>query len=63
MGKALKLTGCPAGLRGDPANPTMAVVDLKMVAELAHRRGAWLAVDNTFASPIASARSPWGLIL
>jgi methionine-gamma-lyase len=34
-----------------PANPTMAVVDLKMVAELAHQHGAWLAVDNTFASP------------
>lgn len=34
-----------------PANPTMAVVDLKMVAELAHQYGAWLAVDNTFASP------------
>ena len=34
-----------------PANPTMAVVDLKMVAEIAHRHGAWLAVDNTFASP------------
>ena len=34
-----------------PANPTMAVVDLKMVADLAHRYGAWLAVDNTFATP------------
>jgi methionine-gamma-lyase len=34
-----------------PANPTMAVVDLKAVAEIAHRRGAWLAVDSTFASP------------
>ena len=34
-----------------PANPTMAVVDLKMVAELAHQHGAWMAVDNTFASP------------
>jgi methionine-gamma-lyase len=34
-----------------PANPTMAVVDLKAVAELAHHHGAWLAVDNTFASP------------
>ena len=32
-----------------PANPTMAVVDLHMVAELAHRQGAWLAVDSTFA--------------
>jgi len=29
----------------------MAVVDLKMVAELAHQHGAWMAVDNTFASP------------
>ena len=34
-----------------PANPTIAVVDLKAVAELAHRHGAWLAVDNTFATP------------
>jgi len=34
-----------------PANPTMAVVDLKAVAKLAHQHGAWLAVDNTFASP------------
>jgi methionine-gamma-lyase len=34
-----------------PANPTMAVVDLKMVADLAHQHGCWLVVDNTFASP------------
>jgi methionine-gamma-lyase len=34
-----------------PANPTMAVVDLKVVAEIAHDHGAWLAVDNTFATP------------
>jgi methionine-gamma-lyase len=34
-----------------PANPTMTVVDLKMVAKLAHQHGAWVAVDNTFASP------------
>jgi methionine-gamma-lyase len=34
-----------------PANPTMLVVDLAMVAELAHARGAWLMVDNTFATP------------
>ncbi|HEX9092080.1 MAG TPA: aminotransferase class I/II-fold pyridoxal phosphate-dependent enzyme [Anaerolineales bacterium] len=34
-----------------PANPTMAVVDLKAVAEIAHRHTAWLAVDNTFATP------------
>jgi methionine-gamma-lyase len=34
-----------------PANPTMAMVDLKMVAEIAHHYGSWLAVDNTFATP------------
>lgn len=34
-----------------PANPTMAVVDLQTVGEIAHQHGAWLAVDNTFATP------------
>jgi methionine-gamma-lyase len=34
-----------------PSNPTLSVVDLAAVAEIAHRRGAWLVVDNTFASP------------
>lgn len=34
-----------------PANPTMAIVDLAAVAEIAHRHNAWLLVDNTFASP------------
>jgi len=34
-----------------PVNPTLRVVDLGAVAEIAHRRGAWLYVDNTFASP------------
>lgn len=34
-----------------PANPTQSLTDLAAVAEIAHRHGAWLAVDNTFASP------------
>lgn len=34
-----------------PANPNLSVVDLAVVAEIAHRYGAWLAVDNTFATP------------
>ena len=34
-----------------PANPTMLMVDLKAVAEIAHQHGAWLVVDNTFATP------------
>jgi len=34
-----------------PSNPSMELVDLSALAELAHRYGAWVAVDNTFASP------------
>ena len=35
-----------------PANPTLAVTDIAAVAELAHRAGARLAVDSTFATPV-----------
>lgn len=35
-----------------PTNPTLMIVDLKRATELAHRHGARLTVDNTFASPI-----------
>jgi cystathionine gamma-lyase len=34
-----------------PTNPLLQVLDIAAIAELAHRRGAKLAVDNTFASP------------
>jgi methionine-gamma-lyase len=34
-----------------PANPTLSLVDLGAVADIAHAHGAWLAVDNTFATP------------
>jgi methionine-gamma-lyase len=34
-----------------PANPNLSLVDLAAVAEIAHRAGAWLMVDNTFATP------------
>ena len=35
-----------------PSNPTMAIVDLREAARIAHAHGAWLVVDNTFASPV-----------
>lgn len=35
-----------------PANPTLVISDISRIAELCHRRGTLLAVDNTFASPI-----------
>lgn len=34
-----------------PANPTMVLVDLEEVAKIAHRHGAKVFVDNTFATP------------
>lgn len=34
-----------------PTNPLMKIVDIRGVAEITHRHGALLVVDNTFASP------------
>jgi cystathionine gamma-synthase len=35
-----------------PANPTLEVIDIRRVADMAHAHGALLAVDNTFATPV-----------
>jgi cystathionine gamma-synthase len=35
-----------------PANPTLAVNDIAALAEIAHRGGARLVVDSTFATPV-----------
>jgi cystathionine gamma-synthase len=35
-----------------PANPTLVVSDIAALAEIAHRGGAILAVDSTFATPV-----------
>ena len=35
-----------------PANPTLAITDMAMAADVAHQAGAVLVVDNTFMSPI-----------
>ena len=34
-----------------PGNPTLMISDIAAIAEIAHRHGALLSVDNTFASP------------
>src|SRR5437899_6337671 len=34
-----------------PTNPLLQILDIAAIAQLAHRSGALLAVDNTFASP------------
>ena len=35
-----------------PSNPLMQITDIRAAAEIAHARGALLAVDSTFASPV-----------
>lgn len=35
-----------------PTNPLLRLSDIAALAEIAHGAGAWLAVDNTFASPV-----------
>ena len=42
-----------------PTNPVMRLTDIAAVAAIAHRRGARLVVDNTFASP--AVQQPIGL--
>jgi len=37
-----------------PANPTLKLTDIQAVADLAHEAGAQLAVDSTFATPVAT---------
>lgn len=34
-----------------PGNPTLTITDIAAIADIAHRHGALLSVDNTFASP------------
>ncbi|WP_394001653.1 cystathionine gamma-synthase [Luteimonas sp. WGS1318] len=35
-----------------PTNPMLKIVDIRAIADLAHKRGLIVVVDNTFASPI-----------
>jgi O-succinylhomoserine sulfhydrylase len=35
-----------------PTNPTLEIIDIAVVAEIAHEAGATLVVDNVFATPI-----------
>ncbi|MBA4161068.1 MAG: O-succinylhomoserine sulfhydrylase [Novosphingobium sp.] len=43
-----------------PANPTMDIVDLKAVCELAKARGITTVVDNAFATPALQRPIEWG---
>ena len=43
---AIKMLYCET-----PANPTLACVDIQALSDVAHKYGAWCAIDNTFATP------------
>lgn len=43
-----------------PTNPLLQILDIAALADLAHKAGALLAVDNTFASPYLQQPIPLG---
>lgn len=43
-----------------PTNPLMKVTDIEELSKEAHKHGALLIVDNTFASPIIQQPGKWG---
>jgi O-succinylhomoserine sulfhydrylase len=43
-----------------PANPTLEIIDLKAVAEIAHKAGARLIIDNVFATPVLQRPMEYG---
>lgn len=43
--------GCDLLIAETPTNPLLKILDIAMLAELAHSGGALVAVDNTFATP------------
>lgn len=43
-----------------PANPTLEIIDMRGVAEIAHKVGARLVVDNVFATPVLQRPMEFG---
>ena len=43
-----------------PTNPLTEVCDMAALADIAHQAGAWLAVDNCFATPALQRPVEWG---
>ena len=46
-----------------PSNPAMEVVDVPAITEAAHAAGAYVVVDNTFATPVLQRPLEWGVDL
>jgi cystathionine gamma-synthase len=52
--------GCKVLYLESPTNPTLAIVDIVRLSAAAHRVGATVVVDNTFATPINQNPLPLG---
>ena len=50
--EAVIARGCKLLYLETPTNPTIKIVDIARLAAVAHRHGALVVVDNTFATPI-----------
>lgn len=43
-----------------PSNPTLEIIDLRAVADIAHNAGALLVIDNVFATPVLQRPMEFG---
>ena len=43
-----------------PTNPMLSIVDIEAICKMAHKKGAKVCVDNTFASPYLQTPLDWG---
>lgn len=46
-----------------PSNPTLKIIDLKAISDLAKDKGVWSMIDNTFASPVNQNPIQFGIDL
>jgi cystathionine gamma-synthase len=56
-------SGCRLLYLESPTNPTLKVLDIARLTKSAHDAGAWVVVDNTFATPILQKPLEWGVDL
>lgn len=56
-------SGCRLLYLESPTNPTLKVLDIARLTKSAHDAGAWVVVDNTFATPILQNPLEWGVDL
>ncbi len=56
-----KSKNCKALFFETPANPTLAIYDIKALVELGHKYGLKVIIDNTFATPILQRPFEYGI--